>query len=74
MKNYRQEAIRQIYIDAQYANTNPALGNLGSLNYEMVWFAARRTAQALLEQAKELGLSDDHLEALRQVAAHVAPD
>jgi len=42
--------------------------------YWIARYAARKTAEALLEEAKRLGLSDEQQEALRKVAAEVAYD
>lgn len=79
IKDYRKEKPYQLYKDsmdfgpkqaAHYPNDSLA----SSSAYWVAWYAARRTASAMLAEAKIIGLSDEQWERLRKIAAHVATD
>lgn len=64
--DYRQANAPDLYKDAAEWSPNSS--------YWAAWFAARRTANALLQTAIDIGLSTKQIEALRLTAARVAYD
>ena len=84
IKDYRNEKPYQVYYDAmdfgveqaKHYNATKHGGNpiVESPIYWASWYAARRTAIALLAEAKDMGLSDEQWERLRKIAALVATD
>ena len=76
-KDYRNEPMYSLYQDAiefeQMLKRQQEHGDLAN-GYWVAWFAARRTAGALLCEARDVGCTPEQLEALRKVAARVATD
>lgn len=78
IKDYRKEEPYQVYHDAiefghEQAKFYPE-APCNNPDYWIAWYAARRTASALLAEAHEMGLSADQWERLRKIAALVATD
>jgi choline kinase len=76
-KDYRDEPMYSLYADSidfeQMLKRQNEHGNLSN-GYWAAWFAARRTAESLLNEARAIGCTPEQLEALRVVAARVATD
>lgn len=75
-KDYRYEKCYTLYADAQDFAREIVLTHLEQPNaaYWVAWFAARRTADALLAEANVIGVTPEQWEALRKIAATVAAD
>lgn len=77
-KDYRYEKRYTLYADAQDFAREIVLTHLAlvlpNAAYWVAWYAARRTADALLAEANAIGVTAEQWEALRKVAAHVAAD
>jgi hypothetical protein len=63
-----------IYVDAQRFARHIQDRNEQGQGYWTAWYAARRTATALLAAANNLGVTTAQYETLRRKAAEVAPD
>lgn len=75
LKDYRQEETGAVYQDAELFASDPSrITSRQSREYWAAWFAARRASEALLAEAKAMGLTKVQWERLRKVAAHVAAD
>jgi hypothetical protein len=76
-KDYRHEESGALYEEAQvFAQGYGAAKHpyAPTQLHWAAWFAARRASDALLNEARDMGLSAEQVERLRRVAAHVAAD
>jgi hypothetical protein len=71
-RDYRNTAA-DLYMDAQEFGAEMGNQEIGAA-YWVAWYAGRQASGALLHEAKDMGLTEEQLERLREVAAKVAYD